>query len=315
MMWPRLMGSVVILAGGVISARSADESLAGMESCFRAARVADAICSKLVDDPAQRLDCFRKTRADQLTCLEQVLQAPAKAATPEAPSDASRAEKPAKAPSSRESSEQAAPTGQAGSHEVPAEKPSPEKSNSQLTDTGTAAEPPRSSEPTGGIGADLGPKTADVPKGPIDPNWVVSETTSPVDYTPVVTAQIRSTSQGVAVPGTLVVRCRGQRTELAVRTDGTWIPTRGSDLRVEYQIDDQPAVGLQWVLSSDGKTATYKDDPVALLQSLGDGARLKINVVDRARPSNEATFQIGKWSIIREKIVAACKWGRTAGKR
>jgi hypothetical protein len=108
------------------------------------------------------------------------------------------------------------------------------------------------------------------------------------------------------------MRCRGQRTELLVRTDGQWATTRGSELHGEYQINDQRMVALQWILSSDGKTATYKDDPVGLLQSLPDGARFKINIPDRSSSSHEATFRLDGWDAVRKKIGTACKWRPTA---
>src|SRR5258708_39908362 len=96
MMWARLIGSVFILGGGIISARSANESVTALESCFQAARIADAICFKLPDDPALRLDCFQKTRSAQIECLEHVLSetpgGPAKT-----PSEATRSEPPASA--------------------------------------------------------------------------------------------------------------------------------------------------------------------------------------------------------------------------
>jgi hypothetical protein len=149
---------------------------------------------------------------------------------------------------------------------------------------------------------------------PAGTNWVVSETTSPVDYSPLVTAFVRSTSQAKDAPSALTVRCLGQHTELLARTDGAWGTTRGNELHVDYQINDQPAVGLQWVLSPDGKTATYKGNPVGLLQSLPDGARLKINVADKAGFSHEAMFRLDGWDAIRQKIGTACKWARTADK-
>jgi hypothetical protein len=80
--WVRPLGSVFILAGGIVSARSANEAYA-LETCFKAARIADAICSKLPDDPALRRDCFQKTNSAQLECLEHVLsETPAGPATP-----------------------------------------------------------------------------------------------------------------------------------------------------------------------------------------------------------------------------------------
>ncbi len=337
-MWARLIGCVFILGGGIVSARSADESVARLESCFQAARIADAICSKLPDDPALRLDCFQKTRAAQLECLEHVLsETPAGPAMPKTPSEATQSEPPASAapatpktpseatqseppasPALREgSSERVSPPGQTGTLETPAGVPSAEKSNSPpKAIVGTnPREPPGSTEaPTGAIQPSIAPKTADVPARPIGTNWVISETTSPVDYSPLVTGLIRSTSQVKDAPSALVVRCRGQRTELLVHTDGTWTATRDRELRVDYQVNDQPAVGQQWLLSPDGKTATYKDDPVGFLQSLPDGARLKINVADRASSSHEATFQIDGWDVVRNKIGTACKWARTTDK-
>ena len=125
---------------------------------------------------------------------------------------------------------------------------------------------------------------------------------------------IRSTSQVKHAVSSLAVRCRGGRTEVLVRTDGTWAATRGGELRVAYQVNDQPAVGLQWMLSSDGKTATYKDDPVGLLQALFGGARLKIMVADRTSSAHEATFEIDGWDVVRNKIGTACKWAWTADK-
>jgi hypothetical protein len=317
MMWARLIGSIIILGSGIVSARSANESVTALESCFRAARVADAICSKLPNDPAQRVDCFQKTRSAQLECLEHVLsETPAEPATPKSPPETPRPEPPASA-ALPESPERVSPPAQTGTLEAPAGVPSAEKSNSPpKAIVGTnPREPPGSTEaPTGAIQPNISPKTADVPVRPTGTNWVISETTSPVDYSPLVTALIRSTSQVKDAPSTLAVRCRGQHTELLVRTDGIWTATRGHELRVDYQVNGQPAVGLQWLLSSDGKTATYKDDPVSILRSLPDGARLTINVADRASSSHEATFQIDGWDVVRNKIGTACKWAGATDK-
>jgi hypothetical protein len=318
MMWARLIASVFIFGGGIVSVRSANESVAGMESCFQAARIADTICAKLPDDPAQRLDCFQKTRSAQLQCLEHVLsETPAGRATPKAPSEAPRPQPPASAALPEGSSERVSPPGQTGTLEAPPGIPSAEKSNSPpKAIVGTnPREPPSSTEaPTGAIQPGISPKPADVPARPIGTNWVISETTSPIDYSPLLTALLRSTSQVKDAPSALTVRCVGQRTELVLHTEGIWTAPRGSELRVDYLVNDQPAVGLQWILSSDGKTATYTDDPVGLLQSLPDGARLKINVADRARSSHEATFQIDGWDVVRNKIGTACKWARTTDK-
>jgi len=147
---------------------------------------------------------------------------------------------------------------------------------------------------------------------PADTAWVVSETTSPVDYSPLITAVIHSTSSVKDAPSTLAVRCSGRRTELLLRTEGAWRASRASEVQVDYQINDQPFVRLQWTVSADGKTASYKDDAVGLLRSLPEGAQLKISVFDRQGLGQEATFQLTGLDSVRKKIGLACKWPSTA---
>jgi hypothetical protein len=147
---------------------------------------------------------------------------------------------------------------------------------------------------------------------PADTAWVVSETTSPVDYSPLITAVIHSTSSVKDAPNTLAVRCRGQRTELLLGTEARWRATRASEVHVNYQINDQPFVRLRWTVSADGKTVVYKDDAVGLLRSLPEDARLKISVLDRQGLGQDATFQLTGLDSIRKKIGLACKWPSTA---
>jgi hypothetical protein len=152
------------------------------------------------------------------------------------------------------------------------------------------------------------PSTGSAQNQPADPAWVLSETTSPVDYSPLVTAVIRSTSSVKDAPTTLAVRCRGLRTELLLRMEGTWPVSRASEVQVDYQINDQPFVRLQWAVSADGKTASYKDDAIGLLRLLPENAQLKISVFDRQGLGQEATFQLTGLDSVRKRIGLACKW-------
>lgn len=158
------------------------------------------------------------------------------------------------------------------------------------------------------------PPTGSAQNWPADTAWIVSETTSPVDYSPLITAVIDSTSSVKDAPNTLAVRCSGPRTELLLRTEGVWRVSRASEVQVDYQINDQPFVRLQWTVSADGKTASYKGDAVGLLRSLPEGARLKISVFDRQGLGQEATFQLSGLDSVRKKIGLVCKWPSTADK-
>jgi hypothetical protein len=135
-------------------------------------------------------------------------------------------------------------------------------------------------------------------------DWIVSETTSPVDFGPLITAVIHPTSG----PNTLAVRCRGLRTELLLRTEQAWRSSPSGEILIAYQINDQAAVRLAWALSPDGKTASYKQDAIDLLQSLPEGARLKISVFDGGGSGHDAAFQLTGLDEIRKKLATVCKW-------
>ena len=169
-------------------------------------------------------------------------------------------------------------------------------------------------KPTAAVSPEPPARSADASSKPPDPNWIVSQTTSPIDYTPLSAAAIRLPFSVKHAPTTLAMRCRGGRTEFLVRTEGTWRVSRAREVQVDYQINDQPFVRLPWTMSADGRTAIYKDDPVALLQSLPEGARLKINVLDEPGASHEATFDLAGLDAVREKIAASCKWPSPANK-
>jgi hypothetical protein len=315
-MW-RLVATALLIAGSVVGAR-ANDGASGLESCFQAARLADAICSRLENDPVQRLDCFQKTRAAQLECLEHVLsELSPKATTPEPPSGSVRPGPPASSapplvPSEAGSSKEPArpetaeaPTGTVSLDQPPAAPtPNPKAVPSDVPLGLPAVNSVRPARP------DAAGRVVDVPANKPAADWVVSETTSPVDYTPLLTAVKHSTSTVKDAPNTLIIRCLGQRTELLVRTEGAWAALRAGELRVDYQINEQAIMKQQWTLSPDGKTASAKDDPVGLLSSLPEDARLKITVTDRTAGSHKATFRLAGWNAIREKVGAACKWAQ-----
>jgi hypothetical protein len=135
-----------------------------------------------------------------------------------------------------------------------------------------------------------------------------------VDYSALVTATILARPDTKDAPMALVVRCSGRRTELALRMEGSPRAPRSGEILVAYQINDQPMVKLPWNASAEGRTASYREDAVALLQSFSDGGQLKIMVPDGSDRASEATFQLAGWNAIRDKIATACMWTSTAAK-
>lgn len=139
-------------------------------------------------------------------------------------------------------------------------------------------------------------------------NWVVSETTSPLDYSPQLTAAIAAEAAVKDAPSSLAIRCRGQRTEFLVSTTGSWRPSTTGEFKVAYRIDDQPAIEERWAAFAGGRSAVFKSDVIQFLRSLPERGRLSIRVYDWQGPPHEATFQLAGLGDVRRKIAAACQW-------
>jgi hypothetical protein len=309
-----LIAIVLSSVGGAVCAQPADEGYKVLETCFQLARASDAVCSDPKSDAAGRLDCRQKASSAQLDCLERAF--PKKSAESVPPKMLPRTGSPEmptiaglpKVPAGSVSPE--TPVGAVAKSEPASLQKTPPVTVSPGNVTATAS--PEMTVDTASPGTPA--RRVDIPARPQDTNWIVSETTSPLDYSPLITAGIRSTTGLQDAPNTLAVRCRGPRTEVLLRTEGTWRASRSGTVQVDYQINDQPLVRLQWTMSPDGKAVSYRDDAVGFFQSLPEGARLKINVLDGAGPGHEATFQLAGLDAVRKRIAVPCKWATAADK-
>jgi hypothetical protein len=144
------------------------------------------------------------------------------------------------------------------------------------------------------------------PAGPApgSDNWVVSETTSPVDYTPIVTATALSTGGSSSMR--LSIHCRGGRTELAI-TEPT-VSRSSVDYVISYRINDGQPVQLAAGSPSFGTGVAFTGDIVRLLQSLPENGHISIHISARAGPAQDGRFSLGGLKTVREKLAAACKW-------
>jgi len=322
----RLAGFVLCIASGTAYAQSATESKVGLESCVEAARLADSICAKLPLAQTAREDCLKKGGAALLKCLEQVLpDPPGPTATqsaprvnpspPESPSSLSALKQPP-ADSLGAATSGAPADANAGKPKAPASEANVIPPPAQTPSVPRPAEPPsilRPAEPPSAATAArvLGKQDE---RSARKTDWTLSETRSPVDFSPLVIAVIRATSDVKDGPNSFEVRCRSQRTEISIRADGASTALRGNELVVDYQINDQPIVRQPWILSADGKTATYRNDSVELLRSLPDGGAMKIAVTDKGGVRHESIFHLTGLSRVRESVGTACKFPPTTAK-
>jgi hypothetical protein len=290
-----LIGLSLAIFDSSAFAQSADPS-EGLEACFRRGRLADKFCEGQTD-PQARSDCYKKNRDAQLECLTRVFpDQPIASTPPQKPPPASPA-----TPSSEPPDKSPAQTGsieRTPAPSVSAPGSSPSSANARPSAPNTSS--------TNGVATAHIPSTPQVmEKGSELPakRWVVSETTSPIDYSPLVTAVLEPAQTRESGPTGLTIRCRAKRIELSLQFSGN---SARNEAKLYSQVEDQPSTLLGWNWSPDGKTATFKDDPMSFLQALPDGSTLWIWTGDRARESS--AFRLVGLDGIRRKVATACNW-------
>ena len=143
---------------------------------------------------------------------------------------------------------------------------------------------------------------------PQGPNWMVSETTSPVDYTPQIAALTTAREPSQDAPSSLTIYCRAHRTGLTISTTGSWKQATDDAVKVVYKIDDDPSVEQRGITLEAGNSLAFPGDVVRLLRSMPDGGRILVQVYARNGPPYENTFRLAGLDPVRRKIAAACNW-------
>jgi hypothetical protein len=143
-------------------------------------------------------------------------------------------------------------------------------------------------------------------------NWLVSETISPVDYSPIVVAISPSRDSADSSAMQLTLYCRNGRTELVVA--GAAISGRSDEYAVSYRIDGNEPVQTAAGVPSFGTGVAFKGDIVRLLQSLPEEADIVIRLALRTGTAHEGHFSLSGLNPVRDKLAAACKWPQAVAK-
>ena len=143
---------------------------------------------------------------------------------------------------------------------------------------------------------------------PQGPNWIVSETTSPVDYRPQITALTTARPSSPDAPSSLAIHCRARRTELRISTAGSWKQAADSQVKVVYQINELPSVEQRWTAAETGRSLAFQGDVVRFLRSMQDDGQILVKVYAGKAPPYESTFKLAGLDLVRRKIAAACNW-------
>ena len=157
-----------------------------------------------------------------------------------------------------------------------------------------------------------GPAALPVPKAAqAADNWIVSETTSPLDYTPVAiaTASSRAGPDGATLQ--LSIQCRGGRTDLVIGHPS--LTLRAEDYVVSYAVNDsQPAVVAAGTAAS-GTGLALRGDVVRLLASLPDRGDIAFRVANRQGATLEGRYALAGLKTLLARLAVPCKWPAAAG--
>jgi hypothetical protein len=143
-------------------------------------------------------------------------------------------------------------------------------------------------------------------------DWIISQTTSPVDGTPIATATTSSREVAGGAAMQLSIRCRGGRTELAV--SGPAISGRAEDYVMSYRVNDGEPVQAAVIAPAFSPGVAFKGNPVALLGSLPSAGELAVHLSPRAGSARDGIFSLAGLKTVRAKIEATCKWPHAVAK-
>lgn len=174
---------------------------------------------------------------------------------------------------------------------------------------------------TSGNGANTAPSTAaaisaTVPPPPSPPaivpvappsaaaraisGWVVSETRSPVDYSPVAIA----TASGPEGSLRLSIQCRGGRTEMLIATAPG---ARREDHTVSYAVNGGPPVAVAIGTPLFGSGLSLKGDVAAFLTSLPEQGEVSFSVTSR-QGTVDGRYALGGLKALAARLRAPCQW-------
>ena len=137
--------------------------------------------------------------------------------------------------------------------------------------------------------------------------WIVSETRSPIDYSPVAIATA-SSSAGPDGVLQLSIQCRGGRSEMVIRSAP--LMRRAEDHVVSYVINDAPPVAVTSGLSSSGSGIALKGDVAGFLMSLPAEGAIAFRVADRQGETLEGRYDLAGIKALVARLAGPCKWPR-----
>jgi hypothetical protein len=130
---------------------------------------------------------------------------------------------------------------------------------------------------------------------------------SPIDYSPLIIAELRAASASSRdAPSALVMRCRGRQAEISLRTTGTWRPRAAGNVDVAVVAANRGVSLSRWSVAADGRSATSGGDAADAMLGRAAGS-LSVTVTDAMGNRGTARFELAGTAAVRTRIAAACR--------
>jgi hypothetical protein len=129
--------------------------------------------------------------------------------------------------------------------------------------------------------------------------WSIVDNKSPINDGRQLSAAL------VVADAALILRCRGQNTEVAFSTKDT--DFGDESVTVRYRINSEEPIKEAWRSSMDGRAA-FAPKPVEFIRSLPDSGRVFIRALAADGQNKDVNFRFAGVSEVRDKIGHSCNW-------
>jgi hypothetical protein len=172
------------------------------------------------------------------------------------------------------------------------------------------------------LATDIGPQPAVTPpqapsnapqaatEPPLVMEWIVSETTSPLDYSPVAIARPTSKSND-RLALQLSIQCRAGRSELVIAT-GSPSARRPEEYQLTYSANGAAPVALPLTAATTGPGLAVRADPSRVLSSLPQAGDVTFRLVEANAPPVETRYALDRLKAVTLRLAAPCRWPPTA---
>jgi hypothetical protein len=152
-----------------------------------------------------------------------------------------------------------------------------------------------------------GPRTTSGSEGTaMRDSWIFSETTSPIDYSPVVVASVIARGPPDGAGMKLSIACRGASTSLALAAPGV-LPASGG-YTVSYAVDGGSPTTLTAAATPSGTSMDLRTDVVRLLASLPAQGEIAFRIVGHQGGTLEGRYSLARLTATRDRMAVSCKW-------